>query len=165
MREPVHLYGANPQGLCDSVLLCSRGGGCADELKCESLYVCTMRAQKDFVRCEPTRALYSVLVLAHQGFVQSTYVLVRERVQMSSCTRACTSVGYKPTSDLCFCAGGVQMSSCEEACIYVRYEPTKALCSVLLISRLYEVLVWNQYACVSYAKLAVEKTVIELFNN
>ena len=36
-----------------------------------------------FVRCEPTRALYSVLVVAHQGFVPSAYVLVRELVQMS----------------------------------------------------------------------------------
>ena len=35
------------------------------------------------MRCEPTRALYSVLVLAHQSFVPSFYQLVRERVQMS----------------------------------------------------------------------------------
>ena len=161
MREPAHLYGASPQGLCGSVVLCSRVEGCGDELKCESLYVCTVRAQKDFVRCEPTRALYSMLVLAHPGFVQSAYVLVRERVQMSSCTTACTSVRCKPTRDLCFYAGGVQMRSCAGACIYVRCEPTKALCSMYR----YEVLVWNQYACVSYAKPAVEKTNIEIFNN
>ena len=77
MRKPVHLYGASPQGLCASMLLCSRAGGCADELKRESLYVCMVRAHKDFVRCEPTRALYNVLVLAHQGFVQCTSMLVR----------------------------------------------------------------------------------------
>ena len=106
MREPVHLNGASLKGLYVSVLLCSYAGGCADELKCESLYVCTVRAHKDFVRCEPTRASYNVLVLAHQGFVQCASVLVRERVQINSCARACTSVRCEPTRALCFCAGG-----------------------------------------------------------
>ena len=74
------------------MLLCSRAGGCENELMCESLYVCTVQAHKGFVRCEPTRALYDVLVLAHQGFVQCASVFVRERVQMSLCVRTCTSV-------------------------------------------------------------------------
>ena len=51
------MYGVSPQELCTSVLLCSRAGRCADELKCESLYVGKVRAHKGFVRCEPTRAL------------------------------------------------------------------------------------------------------------
>ena len=106
MREPVHLYGVSPQRLWAPVLLCSRAGGCADELKCESLYVCTVRAHKSFVWCKPTKAFYNVLVLAHQDFVQYASMLVRERMQMSSCTRACTSVRYDPTRALCFCAGG-----------------------------------------------------------
>ena len=64
------------------------------------------RAQKGFVRCKPTRALYSVLMLANQGFVPSAHVLVRVRVPVSSCTRTCTSLRYELTSFLCFCAGG-----------------------------------------------------------
>ena len=49
-----------------------------------------------------------MLMLAHQGFVQCIYVLVRERVQMSSCARACTFVRCEPTRDfvlMCSCAG------------------------------------------------------------
>ena len=45
----------------------------------------------------------------------------------------------------------------------VRFEPTRALCSGLLSLYLYLVLVWNQYACVSHAKPAVERTNIEIF--
>ena len=40
----------------------------------------------------------------------------------------------------------------------VRCEPTRALCNVLLSSCLYEILVWNSYACVFYAKPALERT-------
>ena len=126
VRESVPLYGARPPGLCTIcfcaragacvdesmcvslyictvrahkgfVLLGSRAEGCADELKCESLYVFTMRAHEGFVRCEPIRALYNVLVLAHQGCIQCASVFVRERVQMGSCTKACISVRYEPT--------------------------------------------------------------------
>ena len=89
-------------------------GGCTTELKCESLYACTLRAHKGFVRCEPTRVLYHVLVLAHQGFVQCASVLVRKRVQISSCTRTFTSVRCKPTRDLC----NVLLSSCTSACVH-----------------------------------------------
>ena len=143
VREPVPLYGARPPGLCTMcfcahagacvdelmcetlyictvrahksfVLLCSRAGRCTNELRCESSYVCTVRAHIGFVRCEPTRILYNVLVLAHQGFVQCTSVLVRKRVQMSSRTRACTSVRCEPTRALY----NVILSSCTSACAH-----------------------------------------------
>ena len=65
MHASVHLRGTSPLGLCAFV------------------YVCTMRAQKGLVRCEPRKALYSVVILAHQGFVLSVYLLVRERVHLS----------------------------------------------------------------------------------
>ena len=88
ISEPVPLYGASPQGLCASV------------------YGCSVRTQMSFFQREPTRALYSVLVLAPQSVLPSAYVLVRARMQMSSCTSICTPVRYKATIYLCFCAGG-----------------------------------------------------------
>ena len=102
MNESVPLYGASPQGLC------------------ACFYVCTVRAQKAFVRCEPTRALYSVLVLVPQGFVPSAYVLVRARVQMSSCIRSCTYVRYEPTSSMCFCVSGCadELMYGKRVCLY-----------------------------------------------
>ena len=135
MSESVHMYGASPQEICASV------------------YICTVRPQKDFVRCEPPRALYSVLVLAHQGFASSAYVLVQARVQMISCTRTYTYLRYELTSSLCFCAGG-----CTDELLYGNL----FVCTVLahnsfmqyaseLVTR-NEVFVWNQYACVSYTK-------------
>ena len=116
ISEPVHLYAASPKGLCASV------------------YVCTVRVQKAFVRCEPIMALYSVLVLAHEGFESSAYVVVRARVQMSSCTRTCISVRYELTTSLCFYLGGC-LDELLYGNLYVCTErPTKALCSVLLSS-------------------------------
>ena len=148
MSEPVHLYGASPQGFCASV------------------YACTVRAQKGFVRCEPKRALYRVLVLDHQGVETSAYVLVGARVQMSSYTGTCTSVWCEPTSVLCFCAGGCA-DELMRGNLYVctaRAHKDFMQCASLS-SCLYEVLVWNQYACVSYAKPAVERTDMEILNN
>ena len=75
---------------------------------------------KGFVRCEPTKALYSVLVLSPQGFAPSQCLCARAvSEQMSSCTRTCTYVRYELT----------QMSSCTGTCMSVRCEPTTALCS------------------------------------
>ena len=72
------------------------------------------------------------------------------------------------TSPQVFCASaleGVQINSCAGTCTSVRCEPTRVLCSVLLSSCLYEVLVWNQYACIFYAKQTVKRTNIEIFDN
>ena len=48
VREPVPLYGARPPGLC-TICFCARAGVCADELMCEGLYICTVRAHKGCV--------------------------------------------------------------------------------------------------------------------
>ena len=82
VQESVPQYGVRPPGLC-IMSFRARAGTCVDELMYTSLYICTVRAQRGFVRCEPTRAVYRMLVLAHQAFEPSAYVLVWERVQMS----------------------------------------------------------------------------------
>ena len=115
-------YGASPNGLCAvrtrkgviqcagtrlpelyPVLMCSCGSGLSEPARaCASVH-CT--SSKSFVRCEPTKALHSVRVLAPQGFAPRTYVLVRSYEQMSLCTRTCTYVRYELTRYLCFCTG------------------------------------------------------------
>ena len=97
MRESVRLYGASPPGLCAYV------------------YVGLVRAQKGFVRYEPARALNSVLVLAHQGFVPSHFVLVLERVQVSKPVHL-YSASLQGLYTVCWCS------------------PTRALCPMLMCS-------------------------------
>ena len=140
----IQCAGARPPELCTQCI-CARAGTCANERACTS------------VRCETTRALYIVLVLAHEGFAPSAYVLVRAHMQMSLCTRTCTSIRYKLTRSLCFCATG-----CPDELLYgnlyvctVRAHNGLMQCASKLVSR-NEVFVWDQYACVSYAKPAVE---------
>ena len=151
--------GARPPGPC-SKCLCARARTCAKEQACTSVpygasprglwafvYVCTVRDEKGFVRYEPTSALYSVLVLAHQDFVPSVYVLVWARVQMSSCTRTCTYVRDEPTSALCFCAGGcADELICGNLYVCTVRAHKGFMQCVLLSLCLYEVLMWNQYA-------------------
>ena len=83
---------------------------------CASVY-CT--SPESFVRCKPTKGLYSALVLAPQDFAPSAYVLVRPFEQMSSCTRICTHVRYELTRYLCFCAGVCSLALVREpVCLY-----------------------------------------------
>ena len=111
-----------PQGFFTSVYVCTvptlkgfiQSAGARPPGLCTSVYFSTARAQTGFVRCEPARALYSVLVLAHQSFYP---------VLMCSCgsvrsepARACASV--RDTSPKSF----------------VRCKPTKALYSVLVLA-------------------------------
>ena len=72
------------------------------------------------MRCEPTRALYSVLVLAHQGFaLPSDYVLVRERVQMSEPVPLYGTSPPALSASVCACTVRAQKG-------FVRCEPTGA---------------------------------------
>ena len=91
VRASRALCGASLQRL---YIVCARA--------CASVYRTSLTS---FVRCEPTKALYSVLVLAPPGFAPSAHVLVRSDEQMSSCTRTCTYVLYELTRYLCFCIG------------------------------------------------------------
>ena len=114
----------SPQGVCP-MCFSARAGACVVELMCASLYIYTVRAHKDFVLlCFCTR--------------------VRERVQMNSSARVCTSVRFEPTRVLYNVLGlaqqdfvqrasvlmreHVQISSCTRACKSVRREPMRALC-------------------------------------
>ena len=108
MREPAHLYGASPQGLCASVflcfcvfeLLCSCAGGCADGLMCESLYVCTVRAHKGFTQCAGARppGLCTTCFCAHARTCADEL--------MCESLHICTVLAHKGFVLLCSCAGG-----------------------------------------------------------
>ena len=140
--------------------MCSCGSVRSEPARaCASVY-CTN--PKSFVRCKPTKALYSVLVLAPQGFALRACVLVRSYEQMSSCTRTYTYVRYELPRSLCFCAGG-----CADELLYgnlyvctVRAHNGFMHFSSTLVSQ-NEAFTWNQYACVSYAKTGSQ----EIFNH
>ena len=96
-----------PQGfvpLCTSVQCEPRGlytvCWCLPPRLCTSVYFSTARAQTGLLRYESARALYNVLVLTHQSFVPSAYVLVwtcTVRARKGLCFR----VRYEPQV---FCA-------------------------------------------------------------
>ena len=131
VRESVLQYDPCPPGLCTSVYVCTvrphksfmQCAGARPPELCTSVYFSTVRAQTDFVRYEPTRALYSVLVLAHQSLVPSAYVLVR------ICTvraRKGFVLLYVVRAQRALCGASPKG--------FVRCEPTRALYSVLVLA-------------------------------
>ena len=81
VRESGSLYGDHPPGLY-TLCFCARAGACVDEIKCASLYICTVRANKGFV-------------------LLCFCACILEDIQMNSSARACTSEGSDPIRALC----------------------------------------------------------------
>ena len=153
-------YGASPNGLCavrtrKGVIqcvgtrppeLCTQFLS-APSVRCEpkgALCGASLQGLYTVCWCSPPRALHPVLMCSCGSC---------GRAQMSSCRRTCTSVRYELTRSLCFCAGG-GVDELLYGNLYVctvRAHNGFMQCASELVSP-NEVFVWNQYACVSYAK-------------